>query len=105
MPYIIGRLEHQIRVLGRGPRTLARTPLEYLRLVWFDIVSPLPEALRFAVDLLGPDRLLFASDHPWVDPQVILDVVRAAKLPRATRTRILRGNARRLFGPASAVSR
>jgi predicted TIM-barrel fold metal-dependent hydrolase len=32
-----------------------------------DIVSPLPEAMRFALDFSGPDRLLFSSDHPWVN--------------------------------------
>lgn len=96
LPFLIGRLNHQTRVLKRGP-ALRRTPLEYLRRIWFDIVSPLPEAIRFAVDLLGSERLLFASDHPWVQPDVILSALREASLSRAQEQAILCNNACRLF--------
>lgn len=97
LPYIVGRLEHQITVLKRGPRNLQRRPLEYLRDVWFDIVSPLPEAIRMCHDLVGPERLLFASDHPWVEPSVILDALAQAELPAADLEGIYLENARRLF--------
>lgn len=96
LPFIIGRLDHQTQILRRGP-PLQRKPSEYLRQVWFDIVSPLPEAIRFAYNLLGPERLLFASDYPWVQPDIILDALRSLRLPPAHETAILHGNARRLF--------
>ena len=96
LPYIIGRLDHQTQVLRRGP-SLQRKPSEYLRQVWFDIVSPLPEAIRFAHSLLGPERLLYASDYPWVQPDVILRTLEAAQLPPEDQAAILQGNARRLF--------
>ena len=98
LPYISGRMDHQITVLKRSTQTLERKPSEYLRNVYMDIVSPLPEAMRFALDFSGPDRLLFASDHPWVDPQLILETLRSLKLPAADERRILRDNARELFG-------
>ena len=97
LPYIIGRLDHQLRVLKRGPKYLTRLPSEYLRLVWLDIVSPLPLAMRFAYDMMGADRLLYSSDHPWVDPKLILDGLRSLKLPAKEETRILQSNARKLF--------
>jgi len=97
LPYIIGRLDHQVQVLRRGPKGLPRLPSEYLRQVWLDIVSPLPAAMRFAYDLLGPERLLFASDHPWVEPRLILEALRSLKLPKADEARILGQNARSLF--------
>lgn len=96
LPFLLGRLEHQLQVLKRGPR-LPRPPRDYLRRVWFDVVSPLPEAIRFAHELLGPDRLLFASDHPWVEPAVILQALQDARLPAGDVDAILSGNARRLF--------
>lgn len=96
LPFLIGRLNHQTQVLKRGP-ALPRTPLDYLRMVWFDVVSPLPEAIRFAVDLLGTERLLFASDYPWVQPDVILQALRQARLSAVQEQAILQGNARRLF--------
>jgi len=97
LPYIIGRLDHQTQVLRRGPKHLTRAPSEYLKQVWFDIVSPLPAALRFAYEYLGPDRLLFASDHPWVDPGLIRGTLESLHLPRADEAKILGGNARALF--------
>ncbi|HVT73649.1 MAG TPA: amidohydrolase family protein [Lacunisphaera sp.] len=96
LPYLIGRLDHQTQVLRRGPG-LRRKPSDYLRQVWFDIVSPLPAAIRFACDLLGTERLLFASDHPWVEPDVILAALRQSGQPPAVEAAILHGNARRLF--------
>jgi predicted TIM-barrel fold metal-dependent hydrolase len=97
LPFIIGRLDHQTQVLKRGP-ALQHRPGDYLRRVWFDIVSPLPEAMLFAYRLLGPDRLLFGSDHPWVQPDVILNAFRSLDLPPAHAAAILHENARRLFG-------
>jgi predicted TIM-barrel fold metal-dependent hydrolase len=98
LPYIIGRLDHQTQVLKRGPRYLTRAPSEYLRQVWLDIVSPLPLAMRFACDFMGAERLLFASDHPWVEPELILKAFQSLQLPAADQERILSTNAKALFG-------
>lgn len=97
LPYIVGRLDHQITVLKRGPQNLKRKPSDYVRSIYMDIVSPLPEAMRFALDFSGPDKLLFSSDHPWVQPKEILDPFLSLKLPVATEQKILSGNARKLF--------
>lgn len=97
LPYICGRMDHQLTVLKRGPQNLERKPSEYLRSIYMDIVSPLPEAIRFAIDFSGDSRLLYSSDHPWVQPQEILDPLRSLKLPAASEARILGGNARSLF--------
>lgn len=97
LPYIVGRLDHQVAVLKRGPKNLERRPSEYLHQVWFDLVSPLPPAMRYCYDMFGPDRLLFASDHPWVEPQLILDCLASLKLPAADQQKIVGGNAQRLF--------
>jgi predicted TIM-barrel fold metal-dependent hydrolase len=96
LPFLIGRLDHQTQVLRRGP-TLRRRPSDYLRDVWFDVVSPLPEAIRMVHALVGPERLLFASDHPWVRPAVILEALRRAGLPADDEAAILRDNAVRLL--------
>jgi predicted TIM-barrel fold metal-dependent hydrolase len=97
LPYIVGRLDHQVHVLKRGPQNLQRRPSEYVRSIYMDIVSPLPEAMRFALEFSGADRLLFSSDHPWVQPHEILDPFLSLNLPAETRTKVLAGNARRLF--------
>jgi predicted TIM-barrel fold metal-dependent hydrolase len=97
LPYIVGRLDHQVNVLKRGPRNLARSPSEYLRSIWMDVVSPLPLAIKFGHEFVGPDRLLFSSDHPWVEPSLIVSCVQQAKLPAADERKIFSENARKLF--------
>jgi predicted TIM-barrel fold metal-dependent hydrolase len=84
-------------VLKRGPQHLRKKPSDYLRDIFMDIVSPLPEALRFALDFTSADKLLFASDHPWVDAAEILGTLEQVGLPAETKAQILGGNARRLF--------
>jgi predicted TIM-barrel fold metal-dependent hydrolase len=97
LPYICGRMDHQLAVLKRGPQNLKRKPSEYLRSIYLDIVSPLPEAMRFALDFSSADKLLFSSDHPWVQPQEILGPLRSLNLSAATEAKVLGGNARALF--------
>lgn len=97
LPYISGRMDHQIVHLKRSTQTLERKPSDYLRDIYMDIVSPLPEAMRFALDFSRPDRLLFSSDHPWVQPTEILEPFRSLQLPPEDEALILAGNARRLF--------
>ena len=97
LPYIVGRIDHQISVLKRGPQTLKKLPSEYLKQIYYDIVSPLPLAMKFAYEFFGPEKLLFASDHPWVDPGLIADGLISLKLPPEHERLIFSGNARRLF--------
>lgn len=97
LPYIVGRLDHQVTVLKRGPRNLTRTPSEYLRQIWLDIVSPLPLAMKFAHEFIGADRLLYSSDHPWVEPQLIADTLHSVRLPAEDEAKIFRTNAEKLF--------
>ena len=97
LPYICGRMDHQLTVLKRGPQNLQRKPSEYLRSIYLDMVSPLPEAMRFALAFSSADKLLFSSDHPWVEPEVILAAFRSLKTSPADEAKILGGNARKLF--------
>lgn len=97
LPFIIGRLDHQTQVLKRGPKYLRRKPSDYLRQVWLDVVSPLPLAIKFCRDLCGVDRLLYASDHPWVEPSLMVECLEQAGLSAAEREQVFAGNARRLF--------
>lgn len=97
LPYLVGRIDHQTMVLKRGAEHIRRAPSEYLRQVWLDTVSPLAMSIRYGFDFVGPDRLLYASDHPWVDPKLIVDNVRSLRFPTAEESKIFGGNARRLF--------
>lgn len=97
LPFLIGRIEHQMTVLRRGPRGLRKSPLDYLRQVAFDIVSPQPSAIRLLIDLVGTDRLLFGSDHPWVHPALMLETLDSIELSPSDRQAVLFRNATELF--------
>jgi len=80
-----------------GRQACAKLGATHLRSIYLDIVSPLAEAMRFALDFSGADKLLFSSDHPWVQPREILDPLRSLKLSANHENLILRDNARQLF--------
>ena len=65
--------------------------------MYLDTVNPVPLGIRYAYDFVGPSRLIFGSDHPWVDPALTIGNIRSLKLPAADERRILGGNAKRLF--------
>jgi predicted TIM-barrel fold metal-dependent hydrolase len=97
LPYLMGRVEEQTEVKRRARDHIRQPPMAYYRQVYLDLVSPALPALRYAVDFMPPDRLLFGSDHPWVAIETLLDLVRALGLPKEVQERILGSNARELF--------
>jgi aminocarboxymuconate-semialdehyde decarboxylase len=97
LPYLIGRVDHQTMVLKRGAENIRKAPGEYLKQVWLDTVTPIGLGIRYAWEFAGPDKLLYSSDHPWVDPQLIVDQVESQHLPAADLSKLYSGNARALF--------
>jgi len=97
LPYLIGRIDHQTMVLKRGAENIRRAPSEYLKQVWLDTVSPIPLAIRYGIDFSGVSKMLFSTDHPWVDPNVVVGGIESLNLPAAHKRAIYSGNARELF--------
>jgi predicted TIM-barrel fold metal-dependent hydrolase len=97
LPYLIGRMDHQTMVLKRGANQIRKPPSEYLKQVWFDTVSPIGLAVKYGIDFAGPGKMLFSTDHPWVEPKIILDVVRGLQLAPGVEAQVMGGNARALF--------
>ena len=69
----------------------------FVRQIYRDTVSPLPEAIRYACDFAGPDLLLIATDHPRVDPKLIVANIQSLALPVQEEGKVFGENARRLF--------
>jgi predicted TIM-barrel fold metal-dependent hydrolase len=97
LPYLMGRVVEQTEVKHRGRERITRSPAEYYRQVYLDLVSPSALAIRYAYDFAGPDRLLFGSDHPWVKMHVIMELMQALDIPEVDRDRIMGLNAASLF--------
>jgi predicted TIM-barrel fold metal-dependent hydrolase len=97
LPYLIGRVDHQTMVLKRGAEHIRRTPSEYLKRVWLDTVTPIGLGIRYARDFAGADKLLYGSDHPWVDPQLVAARIDEQGFSAAERAKIYAQNAQALF--------
>jgi predicted TIM-barrel fold metal-dependent hydrolase len=97
LPYLIGRVDHQTLVMKRVTTKIRRPPSEYLKRVYLDAVAPLPMAIRYAHGFIGPDQLLYSSDHPWVEPKLIAGHIRSLRLPPDQERKVFSENAKRLF--------
>jgi predicted TIM-barrel fold metal-dependent hydrolase len=97
LPYLIGRIDHQVTILKRVKVNLEHRPSDYLRRIHLDAVNILPAVIRFGIDFVGADRMLYSSDHPWVEPQLIIDNIRSLNLSSEQEALIFRDNARKLF--------
>jgi aminocarboxymuconate-semialdehyde decarboxylase len=64
LPFQIGRLDHGHRVRPEA-RACALDPSQYLRRFWFDTITHAAVPLRFLVDLVGADRVVFGTDFPF----------------------------------------
>ncbi|HEY7961480.1 MAG TPA: amidohydrolase family protein [Solirubrobacteraceae bacterium] len=82
---------------GPFPR---QAPSSYLRRIYIDTLMFSEPALRCALEVFGPDRLLFGTDWPPVaiPASVSLDLIRGWDIPEDVRAGILGGNAAELLG-------
>lgn len=95
---IDNRYELQVRIGGIKP--LPRMPSEYF-LENFVIttagVTSAP-ALRLSLEVLGPERVMFAADYPYEDARAAVDFLRSTDLDETTRARVAHRNAEAVFG-------
>ena len=65
LPYLAARLDASWRGDDQAQKRLTIPPSEALSAVWLDSVVYHRRALCAALDLVGKDRLLFGTDHPF----------------------------------------
>jgi aminocarboxymuconate-semialdehyde decarboxylase len=98
LPYHVGRFDrgHATRPELRADG--AALPSGYLRRFHYDTLVQFPPALAYLVGVVGADRVLLGSDHPfWLGDPEPVRIVREAGLPAAAQAAILGDNAARLF--------
>jgi predicted TIM-barrel fold metal-dependent hydrolase len=98
VPYLLGRIDYESSRIPGGLGSLTVAPSEHLRKLYVDTVSAWPPALNLAIDVLGIDKILFASDHPFWDPQRTHEALAALGLGAEEMGAIHSGNAVRLLG-------
>ena len=98
LPYHVGRFDrgHAVRPEARADG--AALPSSYLRRFHYDTLVQFPPALAYLVALVGADRVLLGSDHPfWLGDPEPARIVREAGLSAAAQAAILGDNAVRIF--------
>src|SRR5262245_51183431 len=80
---------------------------EQLRLIYVDTATPSLPALKAALEVFGPDHLLFGTDSPPLATPLdqALAMIEALGLSDVDRRKILGGNAAELFGLPQAELR
>jgi predicted TIM-barrel fold metal-dependent hydrolase len=76
-----------IRVAKRHPNLILETS-----------AMPYPKLIKEAVDALGAERILFASDGPGCDPSIEVEKIRRAGLTAEQEDLIFSGNTEQLLG-------
>jgi aminocarboxymuconate-semialdehyde decarboxylase len=101
LPYHVGRFDrgHVSRPEVRADG--ASLPSGYLRRFHYDTLVQFPAALAYLAQVVGADRVLLGSDHPfWLGDPEPTRIVREADLPPAAAAAILGDNAARRYGLA-----
>jgi aminocarboxymuconate-semialdehyde decarboxylase len=77
--------------------TLQQPATTYIKRMYTDTVSPHTASIKFAIEFYGVDHVMYGTDYPCLDHHETLDHVNEIELSEEDRTKILYGNARRLF--------
>jgi|TARA_B100000809_G_scaffold56871_1_gene52924 aminocarboxymuconate-semialdehyde decarboxylase len=99
IPYIAARLDQCYRNIPDAREHIDRPPTEYLKNLYYDTVTYDDQALQLAINLAGPERVLYGSDYPHNigDMQGCADRVDSLSIAESDRELIRSGNARRIF--------
>jgi aminocarboxymuconate-semialdehyde decarboxylase len=63
--YGIGRLDHGWQVRSEARVNIAKPPSAYLRRFYYDCIVYTEPALRYLIDTVGVDRVVFGTDWPY----------------------------------------
>lgn len=100
IPFFIDRIDraHENTVNNRLPR-LKRRPSDYLFENCWLTTSGMnsPSVVRYCIERMGPDRVLFAIDYPYEEMMPDATALDDLDVPEATKQKLFHENAERLF--------
>jgi aminocarboxymuconate-semialdehyde decarboxylase len=104
LPYMYERLNMWIRnpylpptISGRA--NLTKTPLEYLKKFYYDTAIGNPEALQLCESILDENKILFGTDHPFIESseRVTIEYINKTEITKRQVEKIYFNNAKTLF--------
>jgi 2,3-dihydroxybenzoate decarboxylase len=98
LPYYLWRLDSRFKLFQKE-RKLKKVPSAYLKENLIITTSGMfdPKALRFVIDQLGADRILFSIDYPYEDLKEGARFIDSVEISDADRQKICFQNAERLL--------
>lgn len=97
LPYLIGRLDICWHNIPAAAAKTTQPPSAYMRRVYVDSVVFQQSVLNLAVEVCGPDNVLYGSDYPHTIGDMPGCLARVDALSGETRDKVRGGNARRIF--------
>lgn len=97
LPYLRGRIDFQSTLNKESRKNIKEAPSYYIKKLYMDSVCLSAGALKMAYDLVGPDQILFATDHPFVGMRESLELIMGMDIPEINRQKILYDNASHLL--------
>ena len=99
LPYLGNRVGRMIDAWTppEGQPRLEQSSATYLGKLYVDSVAHSPESLDFCYRLVGAERLLYGTDHPWAVWGTVAELVEQLDCSDAEREMIYHGNAERLL--------
>jgi len=97
LPYLMPRIEEQTKIKKRGIKYIKKSPKEYYKKVYIDLMSPSTLSMQYVYEFSDIDYLLFSSDHPWVKIKTMLNYLNNLKISKNDKDKILGLNACKLF--------
>ncbi|MBT3350879.1 MAG: amidohydrolase family protein [Nitrospinaceae bacterium] len=97
LPLLIGRVD-RLSSNRPGPRdNISHAPSHYFERIHTDAVAHSTTALSLALQEMGADRLMFASDAPWVPVEAHVKIVGELGLSEPDADKIWSGTAKKFF--------
>lgn len=69
LPFLAGRLDSCVDHDAAIAKNLKHAPSTYLKRFYYDAVAYHEPALQCLIDLVGPDKIVFGTDHPFFPPE------------------------------------
>lgn len=98
LAYLIGRFDRCYEMEPARRTKIDRLPSEYLRQVYVDSVVYRQDALELAINVHGPDKVMFGSDYPHLIGDMKGILGRVDQLNGDWVRRVRGSNAQRIFG-------
>ncbi len=97
LPLLMGRID-RLTASHPGGSEIPRPPSHYFERIYTDAVAHSGAALDLALREMGPDRMMFATDAPWVPAKSHVDLVEGLDLSPADAEKVWSGTAKKFFG-------